>query len=206
MRVVYRRMLSCHRSRQRPRETLASPGDRELGRQPSGQRPPTAPSPALAQPHCRRPVHVAAGAVEVALDPEPDPSEFPQPVDHRPPIDGPEGRRQIGGKPAAGGRGAPTPLRSAGAVASLLTGRGPRRPTVEAPRVRSAHTPGLRWRSPAVSRSAGADVRRFWALNSHGDVGMSPKQPPSGNPRAGGSDRSSDAVGASMQPRRLLVV
>ncbi len=30
--------------------------------------------------------------------------------------------------------------------------------------------------------------------------------PPSGNPRAGGSNRSSDAVGASMQPRRLLVV
>jgi len=113
---------------------------------------------------------------------------------------------RAGAVPAAGGRGAPTPLRSAGAVASLLTGRGPRRPTVEAPRVRSAHTPGLRWRSPAVSRSAGADVRRFWALNSHGDVGMSPKQPPSGNPRAGGSDRSSDAVGASMQPRRLLVV
>ena len=35
-------------------------------------------------------------------------------------------------------------------------------------------------------------------------IPWSPTQPPSGNPRI--SDRSSDAVGASMQPRRLLVV
>ena len=60
--------------------------------------------------------------------------------------------------------------------------------------------------APAAARRDRSRTTRVTRPRCRGVAAPSPKQPPSGNPRAGGSDRSSDAVGASMQPRRLLVV